>query len=62
MAEIFPNREQIIEHVGIYIAEHCKRFSCIAGAFEHPIAGVQRHNVWLGLILYGLGRFHHVGF
>ena len=40
MAEIFQNREQIIEHVGIYIAEHRKRFSCIAGAFGQPIAGV----------------------
>ena len=49
MAEIFQNREQIIEHVGIYIAEHRKRFSCIAGAFGQPIAGVQHRSVWLGL-------------
>ena len=32
MAEIFQNQEQIIEYVGIYIAEHRKRFSCIAAS------------------------------
>ena len=51
MAELLPNWEQNIEHVGIYIAEHRTQFSCIAGALEHPIAGVhvQHRNVWLGL-------------
>ena len=49
MAEIFQNREQIIKHVGIYIAQHRKQFSCIARTFEHPIAGVQRRSMWLGL-------------
>ena len=52
MAEIFQNREQIIEHVGIYIAEHRKQFSCIAGALQHPIAGVEHRSVWLGLYLH----------
>ena len=50
MAELLQNQEQNIEHVGIYIAEHRKQFPCIAGALEHPIAGVQHHSVWLGLI------------
>ena len=45
MAEIFQKREQIIEHFGIYIAEHH-----IAGALEHPIAGVHHRSVWLGLM------------
>ena len=49
MSELFQNREQNIEHVGIYIAEHRKQFPCIAGALGHPIAGVQHRSVWLGL-------------
>ena len=28
------------------------RFSCIAGAFEQPVAGVQHRSVWLGLYIY----------
>ena len=48
MTEIFQNREQNIEHVGIYIEEHRMQFSCIV---EHSIAGVQHRNVWLGLYL-----------
>ena len=58
MAEIFKNREQLIDHVGIYIAEHRKRFSCIAGAFGQPIAGVQRRSVWLGLNYPVLAMVH----
>ena len=38
MAELLQNREQNIEHVGIYIAEHRKQFPCIAGALVHLIA------------------------
>ena len=49
MAELLQNREQNIEHVGIYIAEHRTQFSCIAGALEHP--GVQHRSVWLGLMV-----------
>ena len=51
MTDLLQNREQNIEHVGIYIAEHRKQFPCIAGALEHPIAGVQHRSVWLGLKL-----------
>ena len=51
MAELLQNREQNIEHAGIYIADHRKQFPCIAGALEHPIAGVQHRSVWLGLML-----------
>ena len=49
MAEVFQNPEQDTEHVGIYIAEHSMRFSCIAEALKHPIAGVHHRSVWLGL-------------
>ena len=49
MVELLQNGEQNIECVGIYIAEHRKQFPCIAGALEHPIAGVQHRSVWLGL-------------
>ena len=49
MAEIFQYREQNYQHVGIYIAEHRRQFSSVAGTLEHPIAGVQRRSVWLGL-------------
>ena len=49
MAELLQNREQNIEHVGIYIAEHRTQFPCITGALEHPIAGMQHRSVWLGL-------------
>ena len=49
MAELLQNREQNIEHVGIYIAEHHAQFPCMAGALEHPIAGVKHRSVWLGL-------------
>ena len=35
-------------------------FSCIAGALEHPIAGVQHRSVWLGLYTY-LTRTMSVG-
>ena len=41
MAEIFQNREQNIEHVGIYIVEHRMGFSFIAGVLENSIACVQ---------------------
>ena len=54
MAEIFQNQEQIIEHVGIYIAEHHKRLSCIAGALERPTVGVQRRSMWPGSIVASL--------
>ena len=46
---IFQNWEQDIEHVGIYIAGHRMPFSCIGGALERPIAGMQHCRVWLGL-------------
>ena len=51
MAKLLQNREQNIEHVGIYIAEHRTQFPCIAGALEHHIAGVKHRSVWLGLML-----------
>ena len=47
MAEIFQNREQNIEHVGIYIAAHRMPFSCISGALERPITGMQDRSMWL---------------
>ena len=50
MAKLLQNREQNIEHVGIYIAEHRTQFPCIAGALEHHIAGVKHRSVWLGLM------------
>ena len=49
MAEIFQNREQNYQHVGISIAEHHMRFCGIAGALERPIVGVQHRSVWQGL-------------
>ena len=52
MAELLQNREQNIEHVGIYIADHRKQFPCIAEALKHPIAGVQHRSVWLGLMTH----------
>ena len=52
MAKLLQNREQNIEHVGIYIAEHRTQFPCIAGALEHPIAGVKHRSVWLGLYTF----------
>ena len=50
MAELLQIGEHNIEHVGIYTAEHRKQFPCIAGALEHPIAGVQHRSVWPGLM------------
>ena len=41
--------DQNYKHVGICIAEHHRQFSCIAGALDHPFAGVQHRSVWLGL-------------
>ena len=32
-------------HIGIYIAEHRRQFSCITGALKYPIAGVQHRSV-----------------
>ena len=49
IAEIFQTRKQNIEHVGIYIAEHCMQYSCVAGALKHPMAGMPQRSMWLGL-------------
>ena len=64
MAEIFQNREQNYQHVGISIAEHRLRFCGIAGALERPIVGVQHRSVWQGLmigILRARGPYGAVG-
>ena len=49
MAEIFQNWDQNFQHGGKCITAHRIRFSCIAEALDHPIAGVQHRSVWLDL-------------